>query len=622
MRLFDFKELRKKFDRDTWRRVLLLYLFLSLGFCLLVGMGIIAFVQQALLLGIADFITASIIFTLLFYLHKTGDEPTASRLGMAGLGFFFCALFYIGGVHATAFMWLYTFPLLSLYLLGLRQGVVASLLLFIFCVGFLTVDLSSDLFRLYTKDFAIRFIPSYLVVCTLAFLVEKNRFENWQAMFEKQQLLAETIRELQNKEAELEESRNTLEQRVVQRTTELEQANKQLRVEIEERARLAAELLRAQKMETLGRLAGGVAHDLNNVLTGIVSYPDMLLLDLPPDDPLRGPLQSIHRAGLRAAAIVQDLLALARRAITIKERVCINEVITNYLQSPEFLTLQRQYPQVHVIVDLAADVAPILGSPVHLEKVIMNLLVNSFEAMTEDGQIVIATENQNISAPMRRIEITKPGRYVVLTVKDNGVGIPEDHLNLIFEPFFSSKDMGHSGTGLGMTVVLGTVKDLDGHLDVTSTPGKGTIITIYLPALEDEVTVQEEPSQVVQRGHGETLLLVDDDQEHRILGRRMLTLLGYAVETAANGEEALRFLDHHEFDLILLDMIMGSGLDGLDTYQRILAIRPEQRVLIVSGYAETERTQLAMELGACGYVQKPYTLRSLSFAIYRELTMH
>lgn len=627
MRIFHFKGIREEFDSETLRKVVLLYVFLSLGFLLLVVMGIIAFVQQAVLLGVADFIAASLVLALLLYLYRSGDEPTASRIGVIGIGLFFCILFFIGGVNATAFMWLYTFPLFSLYLLGLRQGIVTSLLLFAMCGGFLAFDLVSEAINIYSRDFAIRFIPTYLVVCLLAFLVEKSRHETWKTLFDKQQLLTQTVQALLIKERELQESRNTLELRVAERTEELEKANEQLRIEIEERelaqlerSRLESELLRAQKMETLGRLAGGVAHDLNNVLSGIVSYPDLLLLKLPPDDEMRGPLQSIRRAGLRAAAIVQDLLALARRAITVKESVQLNDIITSYLQSPEFITRQKLSPGITVTANLSPGLHSILGSSTHLEKALMNLLVNSFEAIEHEGTIVLTTENRHLDQALQGFETIMPGQYVVLSISDNGMGIPAESLNMIFEPFYSSKNMGRSGTGLGMTVVWGTIKDLGGYLDVVSTPGKGTTITMFLPAYTggESAPVKDQQLPVV-RGNGECLLLVDDEPEQRILGQKLLSLLGYSVETVASGEEALDCLNNRSVDLVLLDMIMGSGLDGLDTYRRILEIRPQQKVIIVSGYAETERTHRAMQLGARGYVQKPYTLERLGAAIYEVL---
>jgi len=612
------------------RKIIVLNIFLFLGFMLLLLMGGVALAQNALFLGSADFVMAILFFVLFYYLHRTGNEPLVSLFGVFILFVFFCYLFFIGGVHATAFMWLYTFPLFSLYLLGIRQGIWITCFLFCFCAGVLAIDVSSDIINVYSRDFALRFIPSYLLVCILAFLVEKSRSETRDALLDRQQLLAGTIEKLQMKEAELEEARNQLELRVKLRTEELEEANKKLRVEIEEREwaqqerlRLESELLRAEKMELLGRLAGGVAHDLNNVLSGIVTYPDLLLHKLPPESEMRGPLQNILRAGKRAAVIVQDLLTLARREILIREKVQLNDIVGAHLQSPEFITLQKNYPNVTVDVRLAPDLLSLSGSPVHLEKALMNLLVNSFEAIEKEGTVLVKTENRYVDTAIKGYETTVSGKYVALTISDNGVGIPQEKLDMIFEPFYSSKVMGRSGTGLGMTVVWGTVKDHGGYLDVKSSPGNGTTISVLLPALQEN---GEKTSQVkfwpqtIKPGYGEAVLLVDDDSEQRLLGNTILTTLGYKVETVASGEKAIDLLESKSFDLVLLDMIMEPGMDGLDTYQCIVAIRPDQKVIIVSGYSETERMEKALEMGVRGYIKKPYTLEEMAATLHGELT--
>ncbi len=629
MHPFCYRGIREGQNSETLRKIIMLNIFLFLGAILLLIMGVVALVQNAQLLGIADFLASSILFAHLAYLHRTGNEPVTSRFGVATLFLFFCYLFLIGGVHTTSFMWLYTFPLFSLYLLGLPRGMWTTLLLFSFCTGFLFFDLFSDNINVYSKDFAIRFIPSFLLVSVLTFLVEHSRAASRNALIDKQQLLAGTINELQEKEKELEEARNQLEIRVTLRTAELEEANEHLRIEIEERKwaqqerlRLESELLRSEKMELLGRLAGGVAHDLNNVLSGIVSYPDLLLHKLSPDSDMRGPLQNIRRAGTRAAVIVQDLLTLARRGITAREKVQLNDVINAHLQSPEFINLQKNYPDITLETCLAPDLQNLSGSPVHLEKAVMNLLINSYEAIENQGSISITTENKYVDTPIKGYDTTVPGNYVVLVISDTGMGISEDNLAKIFEPFYSSKIMGRSGTGLGMTVVWGTVKDHEGYLDVKSVPNNGTTITVFLPALMTE----EEPTQPVnttspahKQGEGQTILLVDDDTEQRLLGKSILTILGYRIETVASGEEAVAFLKKRTAELVLLDMIMEPGMDGLDTYRQILAIRPDQKVIIVSGYSETNRIKKAMELGVQSYVKKPYGLEELNTMIQNVL---
>jgi|GEM_PF-1846741 len=632
MHSFFYSGIREGQDSETLRKVILLNIFLFLGAILLLFMGFIALLQKAMFLCVADFFVAILLFILLFYLHRTGDEPTASRFGVFFLLLFYCYLFFIGGVHTTAFMWLYTFPLFSLYLLGLRQGILTSALLFCFSFSFLVFDLFSDSINVYSKDFALRFIPSYLIVCVLAFLVEHSRSGSRKALLDKQQLLANTINELRGKEKELEEARDQLELRVTLRTSELVKTNKQLRMEIDERKwaqkerlRLESELLRVEKMELLGRLAGGVAHDLNNVLSGIVSYPDLLLHKLPPDSDMRAPLENIRRAGTRAAVIVQDLLTLARRGITVNQKIQLNDLIRAHLQSPEFLNLQTTYPNVTVEARLAPDLKDLAGSPVHLEKAIMNLLVNSFEAIENSGTVVVATENRYVDHPIKGYDTTVPGRYVVLAISDSGSGIPQDKLARIFEPFYTSKIMGRSGTGLGMTVVWGTVKDHGGYLDVESSEENGTTITIYLPVHEENDTAnpnEDSLAQTIKKGNGETILLVDDDPAQRSLGETILTTLGYRLESVASGQEAVAFLTDRAVDLVLLDMIMDPEMDGLDTYQRILEVRPTQKVIIVSGYSETDRIKKAMELGVRNYIKKPYGLEELTAMINKVLTEH
>jgi two-component system, cell cycle sensor histidine kinase and response regulator CckA len=209
----------------------------------------------------------------------------------------------------------------------------------------------------------------------------------------------------------------------------------------------------------------------------------------------------------------------------------------------------------------------------------------------------------------------------VLVISDSGMGIPPENLDRIFEPFYSSKVMGRSGTGLGMTVVWGTIKDHSGYLDVKSSPGKGTTITVFLPAGEnDQMPRMESSPQVIERGEGETILLVDDILDQRLLGNNILTTLGYRVETVASGEEAVDFLKDRSADLVLLDMILEPGMDGLDTYRRILEVRPYQKVILVSGFSETERIKKAMELGVRDFIKKPYSLGKIATTIRRELT--
>jgi CheY-like chemotaxis protein len=273
--------------------------------------------------------------------------------------------------------------------------------------------------------------------------------------------------------------------------------------------------------------------------------------------------------------------------------------------------------------DLEEALPNIKGSPVHLGKTIMNLLSNASEAISGRGEVIIRTENRYLDKPIRGYDDVQEGDYVVLTVSDNGRGISASDIKKIFEPFYTKKVMGRSGTGLGLAVVWGTVKDHDGYIDVQSEDGKGSTFTIYLPATREEVAGDEEKTSPEEyMGEGETILVVDDVKEQREVVTSMLTRLGYRVESVSGGEEAIAYLKAKKVDLIVLDMIMDPGMDGLETYQRILAINPEQKAIIVSGFSETDRVKKALELGAGAYVRKPYILEKIGMAIRKELLLH
>ena len=248
-----------------------------------------------------------------------------------------------------------------------------------------------------------------------------------------------------------------------------------------EKHALEARLQRAEKMEAIGSLAGGVAHDLNNILPSLISFPDVILMDLPEDSALRKPVLSIKRSGERAAAIAQDLLTLARRVVPLKAPVDLNGVIREYLESPEGSKLQSDYPNVQIEKDLEPGLHLILGSPVHLSKTVMNLALNAVEAIPSEGRVVLSTRSLQLKEAIRGYEMIEPGEYAVLSVTDTGVGISDRNLEKIFEPFYTKKAMGRSGSGLGMAIVWGTVKDHRGYVDVKSEEGKGTTFDLYFP---------------------------------------------------------------------------------------------------------------------------------------------
>jgi len=388
-----------------------------------------------------------------------------------------------------------------------------------------------------------------------------------------------------------------------------------------EKRKLETRLQRSEKMEAVGTLAGGVAHDLNNILSGIVTYPELLLMDLPKDSPLRKPLSTIQKSGEKAAAIVQDLLTLARRGVASEEIVDLNRIIDEYVRSPEHKMLLSFHSGTKLELDVARDLLCIMGSPVHLSKTVMNLVSNAVESMPDGGKVRISTENRYIDSPVKGFDhVKKEGDYVVLTVADSGVGISPQDVKQIFEPFYTKKVMGRSGTGLGMAVVWGTVKDHKGYIDVQSFEGKGTVFELYFPACREDLDGKKSPVAVEDcRGRGESVLVVDDVETQRTIAAAILSKLGYHVEVVSRGEDAVQYVREKPVDLLVLDMVMGAGMDGLETFREIIKWKPGQKAVIASGFSETARVKEAQRLGAGEYVRKPYSMEKIGFAVRREL---
>jgi len=388
----------------------------------------------------------------------------------------------------------------------------------------------------------------------------------------------------------------------------------------EKRRELEERLQRSEKMEALGTLAGGVAHDLNNVLGIVLGYSELLASSLEKSSPLQSRIENIMKGSERAAAIVQDLLTLARRGVQTKSPVRINEIIMDFLKSPEYERILLYNPRMQVNADLQADILNIMGSKIHLYKTIMNLVSNASEAMTNGGILNIRTSNQYLDRAIRGYDEVREGDYVVLSMSDAGEGISASDMRHIFEPFYTKKVMGRSGTGLGLAVVWGTVKDHEGYIDVQSEVGKGTTFDLYFPVTREKGLDEKIPVSLSDyQGKGEWVLIVDDVQGQRDLASEMLSRLNYQVASVPSGEAAVEYCKANRADLVVLDMIMDPGMDGLDTYQKILEFSPGQKAIIVSGFSETERVKKAYEFGVGAYIKKPYDLERLGLAVRREL---
>ena len=378
-------------------------------------------------------------------------------------------------------------------------------------------------------------------------------------------------------------------------------------------------LTRSSKMESLGLLAGGVAHDLNNILSGIVSYPELILMDLPKVSKLRKPIETMQESGHRAAAVVQDLLTVARGVALTMTPLNLNDEVNHYLQSPEFKKIEQHHIAVLIKRNLDRELLNINGSQSHINKVIMNLVSNASEAIVGSGHVTISTANCYLDRPLVGYDDVKIGEYATLSVSDDGPGIPAGDLERIFEPFYTKKVMGRSGTGLGLAVVWNVVQDHKGYIDVT-TGDNGTTFELYFPITREKILGKGLSLNIEDiRGNGEMILVVDDEESQREISCKMLDTLGYKTMSISSGEEAVEYLKEHTVDLIVLDMIMDPGINGRETYERVIKSHPDQKAVIISGFAETDQVKKAQKLGAGQYIKKPVTLEKIGVAIKEEL---
>ena len=403
-------------------------------------------------------------------------------------------------------------------------------------------------------------------------------------------------------------------------TDELKISNARLRHKNKELIETQDRLRNSEKIEAIGLVAGGVAHDLNNILSAVINYPELILQNIQEDSPIKPYIHKIKKSAEKAAAIIQDLLTLARRGVQPSEIVNLKQTIEQYLFSPECDMLRSFHPNVVIETKFQDGVTSVKGSSVHLYKTVMNLVSNAAEAMPNGGLIKISLETRYINCTQGKDGQTLKGNYTILAVSDTGVGIDKDDLARIFEPFFTKKKMGRSGTGLGMAVVWGTIQDHDGYIDVQSEKNQGTIFKIYFPAIAEKDNSVDEKHFLIEEhmGKGEHILIVDDMVEQREIATLIAENLGYRTASVSSGEEAIEYLKERDVDIMLLDLILGPGVDGLETCELAFKCRPNIKVLLVSGYSRPKGLSKLQRLGAVDYLQKPFTFESISKALNSE----
>jgi DNA-binding LacI/PurR family transcriptional regulator/signal transduction histidine kinase/ActR/RegA family two-component response regulator len=386
-----------------------------------------------------------------------------------------------------------------------------------------------------------------------------------------------------------------------------------------------------KRMEALSVLAGGVAHDLNNALGPLVVLPDVILdsLDLLPIDEttateLRNDVESIKTAALRAAQTIKDLLTLGRQGRMAKTELDVNRLVRSCLNDGPWHQNAAGAPQITLHAELASEPLTIQGADSQLARAISNLVRNAVEAIDSPGQVTVRTSHVRLEEPFAGFETIPAGVYVRLSISDTGCGIPPQDLSRVFEPFFTKKRAGeYSGTGLGLAIVHGVLKEHAGFIDLTSTQQAGTTFSLYFPAQRPPQPL-ELSRATAPHGHAR-ILLVDDEAVQLRTTRRVLTRLGYTVETAASGKLACEMFQQvpptgpSPFDIVLVDMLLGESLDGLQIIDQIRSLFPSQKAIIISGHAPNERADQAIKQGLI-WVAKPYDIETLAQAVASTLT--
>ena len=418
-------------------------------------------------------------------------------------------------------------------------------------------------------------------------------------------------------EAEVRKVNEELEQRVAARTADYKKALEDLRGEMHRREDLEQQLIQSQKMEAIGRLAGGVAHDFNNLLTVILGYNEMLREHLKADRTGSEYVAEVLQASERAAGLTNQLLAFSRRQVSVPQIVDLNGLVRKIDRM-----LRRIIGEdVRLDIRLAPALPAVEVDPGHIDQVIMNLAVNSRDAMPNGGRLVIETAHVDLTEPYAASHFTPaPGAYALLTVSDTGMGMDADTRARIFEPFFTTKELG-KGTGLGLSIVYGIVKQNGGEILVYSEPGQGTVFKIYIPAAA-RGPVESAPvagKEAAEPASG-AILLVEDEDQVRNLTRAMLTREGYRVFDFASAAEALEFLRGQSagIDLLISDIVMPH-MGGLGLAREVQAMRPGIRVLLMSGYTETSVSGQGLITPGTVFIHKPFTAASLRAKVAEAL---
>ena len=425
--------------------------------------------------------------------------------------------------------------------------------------------------------------------------------------------LKDEVFERKRIEKVLKKHRENLEIMVDERTNALKKSNIDLKIEIADRKQLEKQLLQAQKIEAIGTMAAGIAHDFNNILSGIQGNTSLALLNIDATHEHYNRFNDIESYISSGTELTRQLLDFASSKTSNQKPIDINQLINDtasmFCRTKKELVLHTYYNNTNKVTEADSG---------QIRQAIINLLVNAWQAMPNGGDINIVTEDITIKDMENTLYKISSGDYIKISISDSGIGMAPSLTAKIFDPFYTTKKKGEE-TGLGLSSVYGIIKSHDGHISVDSRPDKGSTFHIYLPVSHKQTPLIHPPDESIATG-SETILIIDDEPNILEIGKEMLEALGYQVHCAQNGQEAINFYTSYKdkINLILLDMIM-PGMSGEQVYERLVEINPDVKVLLSSGYSQSDPTERILEKGCNGFIQKPFKIQLLSQTIRKIL---
>jgi signal transduction histidine kinase/ActR/RegA family two-component response regulator len=566
-----------QFDETDWRmRRLTLNVAIVIGIAAAGYFGVLDTIHHHAMSALASLLTV-VVFGMIMVVNSVlrRFETTTIVVFVVLIGAIFLALIATRFSHPSTCLWCFPFPLIAMFLLGPKKGLVSVIIFNLAVVLILFLDAHLQIHK-YAHEYSVRLSAVLLVISVMAYYFEAARARS---------------------HATMNALNLSLEQRVKERTKALEESQERLR--------------QAEKLESVGRLAGGIAHDFNNQLAGIMAFADLIRITAKDGSEVREYAESILASSRRSADLTGQLLAFARKGNNLTMPVDVHRLVTDLVS-----LLQRTFDKrISIRCSLHAGSSAILGDPSQLHSALLNIALNARDAMPQGGELSFTTESVELDdafcKAVPHFEIA-PGASLRLCIADTGCGMDKDTLQRIFEPFFTTKEQG-KGTGMGLPAVYGTVRSHNGAITVSSEPGKGSAFNLYFPVLKTGVPSSDPKKETVaaEKCHGH-ILFVDDEKTVSASSSSLLRMLGYTVDAFTSGADAAAYYgtNWQAVDLVILDMIMPE-LSGKDTFLAMKQTNPDIVALLVSGYSLNGEAQAILDLGVRAFIQKPFTFAEL-----------